>query len=74
MKYRIFCLLLLVYALILGGCSSQENNSKDGDISENECANFEKEVEMLQQCTFVDVKCLYFYHKFSVITAVKKSE
>ena len=56
MKYRIFCLLLLVYALILGGCSSQENNSKDGDISESECANFEKEVEMLQQCTFVDVK------------------
>lgn len=41
MKYRIFCLLLLVYALILGGCSSQENNSKDGDISESECANFE---------------------------------
>ena len=37
---------------------------------DRECS-VEKEVEMLQQCTFADVKCLYSYHKFSVIIAVK---
>lgn len=37
---------------------------------DKECS-VEKEVEMLHQCTFSDVKCLYSYHKFSVIIAVK---
>lgn len=37
---------------------------------DNECS-VEKEVEMLHQCTFSDVKCVYSYHKFSVIIAVK---
>ena len=37
---------------------------------DRECS-VEKEVEMLQRCTFADVKCLYSYHKFSVIIAVK---
>ena len=37
---------------------------------DRECT-VEKEVEMLHQCTFADVKCLYSYHKFSVIIAVK---
>lgn len=38
---------------------------------ENRECSVEKEVEMLRQYTFSDVKCLYFYHKFSVIMAVK---
>lgn len=29
------------------------------------------EVEILHQCTFSDVKCVYSYHEFSVIIAVK---
>ena len=37
---------------------------------DRECT-VEKEVEMLRQCNFADVKCLYSYHKFSVIIAVK---
>lgn len=37
---------------------------------DRECS-VEKEVEMLHRCTFSDVKCLYSYHKFSVIIAVK---
>lgn len=37
---------------------------------DRECT-VEKEVEMLHQCNFADVKCLYSYHKFSVIIAVK---
>lgn len=37
---------------------------------DKECS-VEKEVEMLHQCSFSDVKCLYSYHKFSVIIAVK---
>ncbi|MGN0178713.1 MAG: class I SAM-dependent methyltransferase [Monoglobaceae bacterium] len=37
---------------------------------DRECS-VEKEVEMLRQCNFTDVKCLYSYHKFSVIMAVK---
>ena len=37
---------------------------------DRECS-VEKEVEMLHQCTFADVKCLYSYHKFSVIIAIK---
>lgn len=37
---------------------------------DRECT-VEKEVEMLRQCKFADVKCLYSYHKFSVIIAVK---
>lgn len=37
---------------------------------DKECS-VEKEVEMLHQCTFSDVKCVYSYHKFSVIIAVK---
>lgn len=37
---------------------------------DKECS-VEKEVEMLQQCNFRIVKCVYSYHKFSVIVAVK---
>lgn len=37
---------------------------------DRECS-VEKEMEMLHQCTFTDVKCLYSYHKFSVVIAVK---
>lgn len=37
---------------------------------DKECS-VEKEVEMLCKCSFSDVKCLYSYHKFSVIVAVK---
>ena len=37
---------------------------------DRECT-VEKEVEMLRQCNYADVKCLYSYHKFSVIMAVK---
>lgn len=37
---------------------------------DRECS-VEKEVEMLRQCAFLDVRCLYSYHKFSVIIAVK---
>lgn len=37
---------------------------------DRECS-IEKEVEMLRQCNFTDVECLYSYHKFSVIIAVK---
>lgn len=37
---------------------------------DKECS-VEKEVEMLYQCSFSNVKCLYSYHKFSVIIAVK---
>ena len=37
---------------------------------DKECS-VEKEIEMLHQCSFSDVKCLYSYYKFSVIIAVK---
>ena len=37
---------------------------------DKECS-VEKEIEMLYQCSFSDVKCLYSYHKFSVIIALK---
>lgn len=37
---------------------------------DKECS-VEKEIEMLKKCGFSDVKCLYSYHKFSVIVAVK---
>ncbi len=37
---------------------------------DRECT-IEKEIEMLHKCTFADVKCMYSYHKFSVIIAVK---
>ncbi|HOO79203.1 MAG TPA: class I SAM-dependent methyltransferase [Lachnospiraceae bacterium] len=37
---------------------------------DKECS-VEKEIEMLQKCSFSVVKCLYSYHKFSVIMAVK---
>ena len=37
---------------------------------DKECS-VEKEVEMLQQCNFRIVKCVYSYHKFSVIVAIK---
>lgn len=37
---------------------------------DKECS-VEKEVEMLYQCSFLNVQCLYSYHKFSVIIAVK---
>ena len=37
---------------------------------DRECS-VEKEVEMLRQCNFSIVKCIYSYHKFSVIVAVK---
>lgn len=37
---------------------------------DKECS-VEEEMEMLKKCGFSDVKCLYSYHKFSVIVAVK---
>lgn len=37
---------------------------------DKECS-VEEEIEMLKKCGFSDVKCLYSYHKFSVIVAVK---
>lgn len=37
---------------------------------DKECS-VEKEVEMLKQCSFSDVKCIYSYHKFSVVIAIK---
>ncbi|MGN0595252.1 MAG: class I SAM-dependent methyltransferase [Hominimerdicola sp.] len=37
---------------------------------DKECS-VEKEIEMLHQNSFSEVKCLYSYHKFSVIAAVK---
>ena len=37
---------------------------------DRECS-VEKEVEMLRQSAFSDVRCLYSYHKFSVIITVK---
>lgn len=37
---------------------------------DKECS-VEEEIEMLKKCRFSDVKCLYSYHKFSVIVAVK---
>ena len=39
-------------------------------ILAKECS-VEEEVEMLKKCSFSEVKCLYSYHKFSVIIAVK---
>ena len=40
---------------------------------DKECS-VEEEIEMLKKCGFSDVKCLYSYHKFSVIVAVKINE
>ena len=37
---------------------------------DQECS-VEEEMSMLRQCSFSEVKCLYSYHKFSVIIAVK---
>lgn len=37
---------------------------------DKECS-VEKEIEMLRQCHFQTVKCIYSYHKFSVIVAIK---
>lgn len=37
---------------------------------DKECS-VEKEIDMLRQNSFTEVKCLYSYHKFSVIAAVK---
>lgn len=37
---------------------------------DKECS-VEEEIDMLKKCGFSDVKCLYSYHKFSVIVAVK---
>lgn len=37
---------------------------------DRECS-VEKEIEMLKQCSFSNVKCVYSYHKFSVIIAIK---
>ena len=37
---------------------------------DKECS-VENEVAMLNQCAFSEVKCVYSYHKFSVIIAVK---
>ena len=37
---------------------------------DRECS-VEEETQMLRRCSFSDVKCLYSYHKFSVIIAVK---
>mgnify|MGYP000011447943 CR=1 FL=1 len=37
---------------------------------DKECS-VETEIEMLYQCNFSEVKCVYSYHKFSVIVAIK---
>ncbi len=37
---------------------------------DKECS-VEEEIEMLKKCGFSDTKCLYSYHKFSVIVVVK---
>lgn len=37
---------------------------------DKECS-VEKEIEMLYKCNFKEVKCIYSYHKFSVILAIK---
>lgn len=37
---------------------------------DKECS-VEAEMEMLYKCNFSEVKCLYSYHKFSVIVAIK---
>jgi len=37
---------------------------------DKECS-VEAEIEMLYRCNFSEVKCLYTYHKFSVIIAIK---
>lgn len=37
---------------------------------DKECS-VETEMEMLYRCNFTEVKCLYSYHKFSVIAAIK---
>ena len=55
-----------------------ESKLSDKDIAlwrerrklDKECS-VEREVEMLQQCNFSIVKCVYSYHKFSVIVAIK---
>lgn len=40
---------------------------------DKECS-VEEEIDMLRKCGFADVKCLYSYHKFSVIMAVKAKD
>lgn len=37
---------------------------------DRECS-VEEEIKMLKECRFSDVKCLYSYHKFSTIIAIK---
>lgn len=37
---------------------------------DKECS-VEEEIEMLCQCKFKAVKCIYSYHKFSVAAAIK---
>ena len=37
---------------------------------DKECS-VEAEIQMLNRCGFSEVKCIYSYHKFSVIIAVK---
>ena len=37
---------------------------------DNECS-VETEIKMLYKCNFSEVKCLFSYHKFSVIVAIK---
>jgi len=37
---------------------------------DKECS-VEAEMEMLYKCKFSEMKCLYSYHKFSVIVAIK---
>lgn len=37
---------------------------------DRECS-VENEIKMLERCNFSQVKCLYSYHKFSVIVAIK---
>ncbi len=37
---------------------------------DKECS-VESEIDMLNKCNFSEVKCLYSYHKFSVIVAIK---
>ena len=55
-----------------------ESGLTDHDIAQwkerkkldKECS-VEEEIDMLRNCGFMDVKCVYSYHKFSVIVAVK---
>lgn len=60
-----------------------ENQLTDSGLTENDIAlwkerrkldkecSVEEEIKMLRKCKFKTVKCVYSYHKFSVIAAIK---